>query len=280
MIWQEREDGSEKSFWILHTQEAQDYLTTHLAEPARHHNAALAAIDHLRSTHWLDQSTMTVELRFSTYSEMPRMFTHNTVRIRIDRLGYPRNSQFTYAVPAEAYTHWAYLILDGVFMVLVFTPAVQELMDIFNQIRLAGYEGFKDYWGFWNVVDWANVLFGLTLATAWGMLCWNITSDTIQSALTPDFQLAPQTVDYTEEQLNANMEQLDAVVLWFRLVHWMACINTMGVMLKFFKAFQSNARLQVASQTMINAGRDLFHFMIVFASVFNAYDHWTLVVLQ
>jgi hypothetical protein len=271
LLWQERADGSERSEWILHTDVAQAYLDTHNTSLNRYHEAAMEEVHRLKDIHWLDKDTMTVELQFCTYSDLARMFTHNTVRMRIDRWGYPTHSQYTYAIPAEAYEHWALLALDAVFILVVLFPAVNELQEIVHGIRLQGCEGFKGYWGFWNVVDWTNILFGIALITIWSLLCFSINSDTLQGVLTPDFQLAPTVMNTTVADLESVMADLETTVQWFRYVHWFACLNTLGIMLKFFKAFQANARLQVATQTMLNAARDLSHFMIVFAAVFNAY---------
>merc|ERR1719305_1795039 len=43
---------------------------------------------------------------------------------------------------------------------------------------------------------------------------------------------------------------------------------TVSIMLKFFKAFQANPRLQLVTNTLVRAGSDIFHFLVVFSAVF------------
>merc|ERR1719401_2621911 len=44
-------------------------------------------------------------------------------------------------------------------------------------------------------------------------------------------------------------------------------VNVVSIMLKFFKAFQANARLQLVTNTLMHAADELFHFMIVFTAI-------------
>ena len=44
--------------------------------------------------------------------------------------------------------------------------------------------------------------------------------------------------------------------------------NAVSIMLKFFKAFQANQRLQLVTNTLLKAGNDIFHFSVVFLAVF------------
>merc|ERR1712151_560682 len=48
-------------------------------------------------------------------------------------------------------------------------------------------------------------------------------------------------------------------------------LNTCTILMKFFKAFQANARLQVVTDTMVRAASDLFHFLVVFLAIFTGY---------
>merc|ERR1719230_1925350 len=43
---------------------------------------------------------------------------------------------------------------------------------------------------------------------------------------------------------------------------------TVAILMKFFKAFQANPRLQLVTNTLVRAGSDIFHFSVVFLAVF------------
>ena len=45
-------------------------------------------------------------------------------------------------------------------------------------------------------------------------------------------------------------------------------VVTVGIVLRFFKAFRANLRLNVVTMTLLNAAEEIFHFFIVFFTIF------------
>jgi len=64
---------------------------------------------------------------------------------------------------------------------------------------------------------------------------------------------------------------LRSVLFLFRVLHMSMALNVLAILMKFFKFFESNARLQVVPDTLALAFEELCHFMIVFFAVFNGF---------
>jgi len=73
--------------------------------------------------------------------------------------------------------------------------------------------------------------------------------------------LSINAIDGLEKSLEINLD------LVFNLQIFMG-INMLSIMMKFFKAFQSNPRLQLVTSTLIKGASELFHFSIVFLAIF------------
>lgn len=271
LMKQERLDGSLHEVWVLNSEVAQNYLNQSTSED-RVHEAALAQLAHLRETHWIGRETLSVDLILATYNEDPRMFTLAYVRSRFTQWGYPKHSRYVYSVPAQAYGgNVGLYVLDGAFLVLMLYPAIGELKEVSSIIKLRGTRGLKEYVGFWNGVDWFAVFAGLWLVGVWSLACSLISDDILQNCLTEDYALKPSVMNLSVDALAILQAHLGATSQVLLIINWSMCLNTGAILLKFFKGFQANARLQVAAQTLINAASDLFHFMVVFSAVYNLY---------
>lgn len=272
MIRQERKDGSERKFWLLHTPEA---LARLASEPDKRYDAALMALKTLRDNRWFDKDTVTMELAFSSYNDASRFFIVGGVNVRFDPAGYATHSSHTWSVPAESYPdeHKWVFALDGLFVVLLSIPFVFEVYEIANSIQNAGFGGFLEYWGFWNVIDWFMILNGIILIQLWVQCCLAIESDNVQSTLEfPSYTLKTSTRNLNVPQLQALYDDLQYTVFLYRMLHAFMTANTVAIMWKFAKSFQANARLQTVQETLKRALNDICHFLIVLTPVFIGYS--------
>merc|ERR1719161_3067917 len=63
-------------------------------------------------------------------------------------------------------------------------------------------------------------------------------------------------------------DKFNAIMSLFFKMHLAMGGAAISIMLKFFKAFQANPRLQLVTNTLVKAGSDIFHFSVVFLAVF------------
>ena len=63
------------------------------------------------------------------------------------------------------------------------------------------------------------------------------------------------------------VEQFESIdALWDSLRFWASCFSA-TMMVRFFKAFRPNPRMNRVARTLVMAWSDLMHFVIVFAAV-------------
>jgi len=273
MLRQQRLDDSIESTWtkwLLHTDSAKAILAI---DPDKRYDAALKAVKDLRAAKWADDRTLTMEVAFSAYNEDSQLFSVSTIRIRFDPHGLATHSAYTYAIPAESYPDIWVFVPDLMYLILLLIPFKDEVLEVANAIRGGGCAGFKEYWGFWNVVDWFMIINGSIVIQLWIQICMAIENDSVQSLLDfPDYSLKSTTADkLTIPQLETIYDDLKQTIFLYRILHVLMAFNTVAIMWKFAKSFQANARLQVVQKALQIAVSDVCHFMIVFFLVFTGF---------
>jgi len=264
-------DGDEDSLWLLHSVKDQVPQGSSLLETGKF------ALQEMRRTKFFKRDTELISLMFAGYNSAAKMFTLTDVQTRIDRYGLAIYAQFTYSFPSSLYESYFLLPLDALFLVMCLYPMKTEIRDLSSEIRIRGIRhGFQMYMGhsiqgFWNVVDWINILLGLALCVAW-CTCVSITTTGFsRTFLTDELELKSDIMSVSKDQLDALIDELSSLYAVYRCLRFLASATMMAIMLKFLKAFESNARLQVATKTMRKCINDLVHFMVVFGAVFLSY---------
>jgi hypothetical protein len=264
------DSDSKSSVWLLHGAAAEAELTAHPTWENKTYHAALAQVKALRSSKWAVEKTATLELLFTTYNNQARFFAVNEVRVRFDNFGFATHTVYTWSVPAEPYNQKGALLADLIYVLILLKPFKEEIHEVLVGIRTKGWSGFVNYWAFWNVVDWFMIINGIALICVWLMIVLATEVGTLQDLLDDNFnfKILPTLSTSALEEID---DALRYVIILFRIMHGLMAANTMAIMLKFFKGFQANARLQVVTKTLIKASKDIFHFMVVFLAVFNGF---------
>ena len=125
-------------------------------------------------------------------------------------------------------------------------------------------DGVKKYAGVYNLIDITSILIfvalgvrAVTLRTATLFL-----EDTVAAkALTEDRETSEAIVDALEDAV-ANAGK-------FR---WYAILGAFTIMLRFFKAFDSQPRLSLVSRTFAACLIDVVHFLFVMAAIFTVFS--------
>merc|ERR1712194_934090 len=107
-----------------------------------------------------------------------------------------------------------------------------------------GCDGFKDYWAFWNVVDWICISLGMLVVCIWYGCTVCMSNEALTELLNgQDLKVDPQT--RTADQLDSMQDAFRNLKSMILGLHIVMAINTVSIVMKFFKAFTANARLKV-----------------------------------
>merc|ERR1740117_574672 len=66
-------------------------------------------------------------------------------------------------------------------------------------------------------------------------------------------------------------DDLRLISTLFFVLHIIVAVTTIFIVLKFFKGFQANPRLQTVTMTLRCVAVDVFHFFIVFITIFASF---------
>jgi len=147
-----------------------------------------------------------------------------------------------------------------------------ECKDMCAAIRL-GFKEFLDYWTPWNAVDWLAIFLGFVNIALWVTCCLCMQADALQSLLTDNHKIktSPNLMKIPEAQLDKIHSDLNRISAVFFVLHIAVALTTICIVVKFFKAFQANPRLQTVTMTLTCVATDVFHFFIVFITIFASF---------
>jgi hypothetical protein len=274
---QTKQDGSEAEVWLLHSPQAVQFLSSSPAAAKDYLGAATAAIDHLKAAKWADADTNELEIRFTTYGKQSNMFAVGAIQVSFDDFGISSERVVITSVPVKAYPpelglQVFFILMDVLYCINWVIPMIKELKDMCHLMRISGLsDGFLSYWGLWNFVDWVSICMGVAVTVIWLLICMAMEAEEIIALLIEDgseWVLTPRAMllDVTALEI-ADTKFADISSLFFTM-HIVMGGATVSIMLKFFKAFQANPRLQLVTNTLVRAGSDIFHFLVVFSAVF------------
>lgn len=265
MLSHKSQDGAVVSHWLLHTEEAKTYLSNHTGD---YLGAALAAVDVLRRTDpdWNDPYSEEIALSFNLHNAPASMFLNIQVRSQFFRTG-----DLDVRVQAQASIDNAEIsavqaTLDILLVVLISWLAIAEAKDVIAAL-MHGCRAFTSYIGFWNAVDWACIGLAAVTACVWVLTGTRISSENLQFARQEGFDpMAP-----TEEQLAVMQEELLNIQHWLLSVRILTSLLTLTVIMKFFKGFRANPRLQIVADALMNSANNIAHFFMIFWTLFSCF---------
>ncbi|CAD7971348.1 unnamed protein product [Amoebophrya sp. A25] len=255
-------------------------------------------IEQLMHSVWLDTKTTKMRIRILFYNAHYGMFTDCSLEFLWRRQGLYSIQYRLVSFLADPYYSWATYAFDFIYGLLLLKMMYSESKELIPAIK-NGVDGFMDYWEFWNAVDWLSITFGIGLLALW----WHITI-LILGPLRVQIEALPQIGDdgdsidryihstarreYLSEadillHSGANSMQeiyakLDAVhetsgnIAWlYELLRVFIGIYLLIIMLRFFKGFRANPRLEVVTRTIVDGSSDIAHFFVVFMTIFLAF---------
>lgn len=264
--------AEEREAWLLHSETARLHLAS---QPQDYLGAAAHTMRRLEGSGWIDEDTDSLQLVFSTYNEHSRMFATTEVTVGFDSTGYVEPVVVSSAVIADPYPAVAIFVLDALYICCILYPLYSEARDLSSWCRAVGcLKGIRGYTSFWNGVDWMNIAVGVVQAVNWIRCYLAIQNDSIQELIQGDVRkehIYPDVMGLDTDALDIIRDDLAHIIRLFFYLHIVMAVSVFIIMLKFFKAFQANPKLQLVTNTLTNAASDIFHFCIVAFAVFVTY---------
>merc|ERR1740130_1437810 len=165
-----------------------------------------------------------------------------------------------------------FIIADVIYVLCWIIPTIKESRDLIAGMRISGaWDGFVGYWGLRNVVDWVFIVMSIAVTALWIVICQAMQAEEIQSLLVENdglWSLTPRAMGLDVATLEGAQEKFANITQLYFSMHLVMGGAAVSIMLKFFKAFQANPRLQLVTNTLVRAGSDIFHFSVVFMAVF------------
>jgi hypothetical protein len=259
-------DGATNEKWLLKTTTGESMLLSgnDYKESAVQSAASLQADSTYR---WDSSNIEKLQLRFTTFNERARMFGLTSVTITFFEWGSLFAKINSEVVSVEAYPTPLCYVWQALFSVIIFYMAFMEGKDMFHALML-GCGEFLDYWQFWNCVDWICILLGFALMCMWVACGVAMQSDSLSAIIDKDGTINQDVMAMDEDSVTNIMTQVDALQMRFRFLHFIIAANTVSMVAKFFKAFSSNPRLKVVTDTFSEASTDFAHFFIIFFTLF------------
>lgn len=266
-----RHAEGEISDWLLHTAVSQAHLA---ASPRDYLGAARAQLQSLKSS-WPGMEVDSLGLSFTSYVPTARMFAVSTIESKFDQFGMVEPLVFSAAVPVFQYpisvgAKVGLVLVDLIYLSLLAFTLQGELKDMVTFIRQQGLrQGLRNYAGLWNAVDWFNIVMGFISALIWVLCILAARAPSIERVVGGDEAgLIVAPMDLRVDALESLDADLQHVVALYSLLRITMGLMTVTILLKFFKAFQANARLEIVTNTMVRGANDIFHFIVVFAAIF------------
>lgn len=258
-------DGEEYVQWLSAHPAAVAFLK---ANPGDHLNATLVAAAAVQAdTKCGTRHAEKLKLSFVTYDEMTYTYSTTTASLWLNIYGTAEARSSTESTPMDPYPLWYVIVADCLFVLLVARIAISESISMISTARL-GWGEFKEYWDLWNTVDWLSIL-GSCLVVALLVFDSVVMMDPELATIIDDnmrLMVDPMSLDF--KTMEALYDKVVFLQQLFGATHSVMAVNTLTLLAKFFKSFQSNARLKVITDTFVAAAVDLAHFFIVFLTLF------------
>eukprot|EP00933_Yihiella_yeosuensis_P055854 TRINITY_DN5478_c0_g1_i1.p1 TRINITY_DN5478_c0_g1~~TRINITY_DN5478_c0_g1_i1.p1 ORF type:complete len:1043 (+),score=157.89 TRINITY_DN5478_c0_g1_i1:55-3183(+) len=239
---------------------------------------------------WLfDKRTTSLEAQTLFYNAHANVFTIERNQWNLQPDGFIRLRQFHEHIIADPYSNPLSYVPDALFLATMIRT-MHLISNEFLPALAAGKEGLKDYFfKFWTLVDWLIVVGGGVALFSWSLVVNQVsvilpgTMENIEKRkldarvyaqkdfLDPDDISKVIPGNLLELEIDKVLDaalQLETTHVIFRMI----CFFYLFIlMMKFFKAFRANGRLDVVVKTLKACANNVAHFFIVFGSLFSCF---------
>ena len=256
-------DGEVFSDWLLHSAAAQSYLSS--TNSSDYFGAAKAALRSLRRNkpELIDPHSRAMELSCSIHNEQ----AGKLILVRVNSLFFPTGDMdlqiFTNACEDTAQIAVEQAVVNIFFLCSIGWLAFLELKDAVAALA-HGCKAFTEYWGLWNTVDWTCIGLAIVTMIVWWMKLQNINSEQLQAIHQDGFD----SLALTSAELATMQDELQRIRGWSITVRVLTTLLAVTVVMKFFKGFRANPRLQIVADAIANSVNNVAHFFLIFWTLF------------
>eukprot|EP00927_Polykrikos_kofoidii_P013372 TRINITY_DN15825_c0_g4_i1.p1 TRINITY_DN15825_c0_g4~~TRINITY_DN15825_c0_g4_i1.p1 ORF type:complete len:866 (-),score=128.67 TRINITY_DN15825_c0_g4_i1:67-2346(-) len=271
--WLERTgvDGSKKTAVFLQSESAIAFLKVH---PNNFTGAVRASLAEMEKRGFFNDDTRELNFIICIYNVPKHMFGIVESVVTFDDFDGAEPEVRCFTVMIDAYEDYLAYFFDILFIGFILWVACSEGRDAAAALRL-GCGEFWDYLGFMNIVDWGTVIFGCCSCAMWVVILTMLVDERLHVVLRPTSEgkfgrlnTSLDLLDIDAQTTKGMQDALRALNRSMNSCSFVVAINSVFIMLKFFKGFESNNRLKVVTHTLREASIDIMHFFVVFVPVF------------
>jgi len=218
---------------------------------------------------WFSPQTAKVEITFVTYNAHKDLITSTYVIFFLNTGGHIHKVVEPVSFFLHPYIGPIDYIFDILWAILVLWLFVVEGFDLIIHWWQLGFgTGTAEYMDFGNFVDWMGIIYAFMLAIFWIMQLTRLGD--LSETLKTGSPTHPGTFQDDATRLKF-FGQVDDIVHDTHLFCTLLAVYPFIIVSRFFKAFSSQPRLAMVTNTLSRASVDIFHFGVVFASVFTVF---------
>jgi len=231
-------------------------------------HAMFEQIQHmLKAYSWLDSATssMYLQMAFLNAESDPPLFGLLELRFDFERSGSVKKTIHVDTIAADPYPSAFHLLLDIVWIGGVLLLLGRQCYVVFCMKEVSP-------WDKWVILDWVTLFSSLCLIVNF-FLINSETSGVAQA--TASLPKAPEGDQATPEALRLYHiiwdEVLDRIInltVWYEYHRLTMFWYTLLLTLQFFSVFRGQPKLAQLAKTVLHAGEDLMHYMVLFIIIF------------
>ncbi|CAK9044447.1 Polycystin-2 (Curly up) (Cup) (Polycystic kidney disease 2 protein homolog) (Transient receptor potential cation channel subfamily P member 2) [Durusdinium trenchii] len=239
-------------------------------------------LEQLEQTRWLDNSTYRVKVSFMTYNQIYDVLTTTHIHFMFAISGHIFKQITHRSMKLAAHSSWESWVFEVLFfghITVLFVCEAFEAICTLREHRYNVLRAWKEYWNFWNVVDWVSICLAYAILITWIIQC--VEQDAISAKLEDYLGLhslcrssagyGSTACDQAQSYDIALFTQVEELGYQIRSNRWISGFYPVCIMMRLFKAFAAQPRLAIVTKTLALAANDLTHFGIVFLSIFFTY---------
>jgi len=161
---------------------------------------------------------------------------------------------------------WWIYVFDIGWLVLILKLAVEEGRELIKHWRQLGLiAGTRIYMNFSNFLDWLSIVYSFVLVGLWLIQLVRLNDLEATMKKGEPTQIGTFPNDALRKEF---FDQVDDIVSQRVMFRIFVAVYPFVIVSRFFKAFASQPRLALVTNTLVKASTDIFHFLIVFGVVF------------
>jgi len=218
---------------------------------------------------WFSPRTSKVEITFVTYNAHQDLVTATYIFFFLNIGGHIHKIVEPVSFFMNPYVHWYDYLFDILWFLFIFVLFVEESMEVVKHwCQLGILTGTKEYMDFVNLVDWTAIIYSFVLVAVNALQIGRLKdlADIMKTGKPQQIGTFGNNADRSDFY-----EQVDVIVYWTLMIRTMLAVYPFIVVSRFFKAFASQPRLAMVTNTLVSAANDIIHFVVVFGTVFTVF---------